>query len=70
MHNARGSFNAKTRVSYFLRKKLSDSIPDPSSAYVHKEDLSNEVHTFFKQVWKVKPEEKHLQDLVSILFFG
>ncbi len=73
MHNARGSFNKITRTSYFLRKRIlkSDDIPDPSNApaHVYKEQLSNDVHSFFKQMWKVEPHENQ-QDLVSVLFFG
>jgi hypothetical protein len=75
MHNARGSFNCVdpspdvNTMTNFLRKN--------STYIVYKKDLSNEVHSFFKQMWPEenqhapKPEENtYQQDLVSALFFG
>jgi hypothetical protein len=66
MHNARGSFNCVDEKSNFLRKN--------STYIVHKQDLSNEVHSFFKQIdlmWKENPKENiYQQNFVSILFFG
>jgi hypothetical protein len=65
MHNARGSFNGFTDDANFLRK----GVPSNALANVYKEDLSNEVHSFFKQMWTNKSEESQ-QALVSIFFFG
>ncbi len=63
MHNARGSFNNADNDSNFLRKIASNDI-------VYKEDFSNEVHSFFKQMFPTNDNRGDEGALVSISFFG